>query len=464
VDPDRNYAGLRDVLNDLPDDGMLEIFLAHGMRVDAPPDYAAEIAGVAKRLALVSLEDPNNPPSPQPLVLTTPDLVMDGVHIFGEGSTDGRDCKTFQPRVTVERWKARSGNKHVTFYRFEYWQALAFIECRYIIVPDTRVIAGKTKFGKNTREAYCAGPPWNSPGYSQLSELPEWGNQMIKSEIMEWGLSDAMIATSKYRAVLRQAVREALEKTTAGAVAEARRSSMSLDAVSSGVGGSAQIPDNYPYRFVFITESLGSYVISDALDALTTPNPTPAFASGAELDGARVASQLQSARFAICGTTQVHMFANQLALLRLSELTLEPTRLTDNNAPTSSARDENTQQTPFGHPRAHFFRGCDDSNSTQSHSRNGVSFGARQVVAYHEPNDLLSYYTSDRPGLVSTQNSDTTNVVIPYMTVWIPLLAADPVTAHTGQPNVAAIMDLVACGRIIGQKPNCTVGGPVGND
>jgi len=451
VDPDRNYAGLRDVLNDLPDDGTLEIFLAHGMRVDAPPKYAAEIAGITQRLALVFLDDPKNPPPPQLLVSTPPNLVMDGVHIFGDGSTDGNDWKTFQPRVTIQHWKTKSGNRHVNFYLFEYWQALAFIKCRYVIAPDTRVIGSKTRFGRDTRAAFCADKPWNSPGYQQLSERPEWGNQMIKSEIMEWGLSDAVIATSQYRSVLRQAVREALENTTAGAVAEAHRFSLSLDSLSSGPGGSSQVTVNFPYRFAFITESLGSYVISDALNALATPTPTPAaVASKPELDADHLASQLQSAKFAICGATQVHMFANQLALLRLLELTIE-----DNNTASWPSPGKNMLEHFPSPSRAHFFRGCRDNNPTQSYSTNGVSFGARQVVAYHEPNDLLSYYTSDRPGVVPTKNSDTTNVVIRYAPVWIPLVAADPIAAHTGQPNVTMIMDLVSCGRSIGEKSKC---------
>jgi hypothetical protein len=448
IDPDRDFAGLRDILANLPDDGTLEVFLAHGMRVDAQQTYADVIGAITKRLNLFTTEDTQKLRQ-TPLVLEPPNVVLDGVHVFGQGSTDGSDWTQFQPRVTVEHWQTRVGHKHVNFYRFEYWQALAFIKCQFVIAPDTKVIGTTTQLGGKTRSEFCASQPWESPVYPRLSNLPQLGNQLLKSEILEWGLEDAVIATSQYRIVLRQAVREALQITARDAIAAAptRRTAAGID----GTGGSEAIPDNYRYRFAFITESLGSYVISDALNSFVTPAAIPpGSSSNSETKSSAYSEQMYAAKFAICGATQVHMLANQLALLRPSELSVLPNENTGaKTAPGNDAAQSSAQA------HAHFFRGCEEPGWTASHSQNGVAYGAWQVVAYHDPNDLLSYYTSDKPGTVGTANTETTNVVVPYAPVWIAFLFADPITAHTGQPKVPAIMDFMACGHSADKKPDC---------
>jgi hypothetical protein len=451
IDPDREFAGLRDILNDLPEGGTLEVFLAHGMRADGQQTYAALIGAITKRLDLFTTEDTAKL-KPILLVSAAPNVVLDGVHVFGQGSKDGSDWTQFQPRVTIEHWQTRVRQKHVNFYRFEYWEALAFIKCQFVVAPDTRLIGTGTQFGGTTRSKFCASLPWNAPGSKQLSNLPEFGNQSIKSEIMEWGLTDAVIATSQFRTVLRQAVREAMVLTARDAIAAAPRSL----ATPGGTPGGATptIPDDYRYRFAFITESLGSYVISDTLNSLAPPpSVTPASASASEAAASEYAEQMRAAKFAICGATQVHMLANQLALLRPSELAVSKAGTPENE---NSATDgNNAETTPSTTSHAHFFRGCEESAWKSSHPQNGVAYGAWQVVAYHDPNDLLSYYTSDRPGTVGAANAETTNVVVPFAPVWIPFVFANPITAHTGQAKAPAIMDLLTCGHRVGAEREC---------
>lgn len=440
VDPERPFAGLRDVLNDLPDDGTLEIFLAHGMRVDEPPQYTGEIEEISKRLNLARGPDKVKTDPTKPLVSNPPNISLDGVPVFGPDSKYGSDWATFQPRVTVKHTQTLDGKKHVNFYLFEYWQALAFIKCQFIIAPDTRVI------GITDRSKYCAKSPWSAPGADRLSIAPAFGNQLIKDEIMEWGLSDAVIAISQYRSVLHQAVREALILATD----DARAAAQSDANIRTGaiVNGAPAVPNNFRYRFAFITESLGSYVISDALSTFVTPNaPDPTLDPDATIRD----EQFRAVRLAVCGATQVHMLANQLALLRMSELSIATASVVSmTNAETATS----TLTLDSGR-HAHFFRGCTSDTPGTANIRNGVSFGARQVVAYHEPNDLLSYYTSDKPGFVGSDNKGTTNVVIQYAPTWIPFLFHDAITAHTGQPKVPAIMDMLSCGHREGVATGC---------
>jgi hypothetical protein len=439
VDPDRDFGGLRDLVNGVSEDGGVDIFLVHGMRVDAPDNYADVINAVRRRLDLVSAD--STVALPIGLVTTKPVIWIDGVNVFKD-----LDWKDFRPQVTIERYFTRAGHIRVNFYRFEYWEALAYIKCRFILTPDVRVV------GTSPRSDYCnrsyslsTGRPWSSSG--------KYVNRALKTEIMEWGLADAMIATSGYRAVLHQAVREML----AMAVREARSHAGLPD---SPTGRSAEeelqtIAERNKTRFAFISESLGSYVVHDAM-AVEVFHPIQAAQERAffEPDAATRDFEGRAPVLVVCGASQVHMFANQLALLRVSELQVE-----DAHGHVVGA--EPTETTPSEtdiakEQRSHFFRGCPAKSSSPSSGQPAAAgFGAQQVVAFHEPSDILTYYTSDQPGQVGTDNHNTTNVVIPYATQWIWGVLANPIQAHTGQPDQDRLMDLVVCGRGGGRTLPC---------
>lgn len=436
VDPDRGFSGLRDIVANVDDGGTVDIFLVHGMRVDAPDQYADVIAAVVKRLGLKEVgTDP-----PIKLVPVPPTVSLDGVTVFQRPE----DWDVVRPVLTIQRFQTKVGDRRVNFYRFEYWQALAMMKCRFIVAPDTRVL------GESNRSDYCRQAPWNAEGGSRLSSAPDYLNKELKTEIMEWGLADATIATSSYRTVLRQAVREMFahalneERTGAGLSSDAGMAATEEFELQR-VKASRRI------RFAFISESLGSYVIHDALEQSRVKTPS-AIAERAALQPDVRARRLEAMAptVVICGASQVHMFANQLALLRFSELQVRET-----DAVLSSAAGSSTGQSADNIPgRSHFFRGCPPSMNSAAAVSAGA-FSAQQVVAYHEPNDVLTYYTSDRPGDVGAANHNTTNVVVPYASQWVWFLVANPIEAHTGQPQQKAIMDMVVCGRSIGKKTSC---------
>jgi hypothetical protein len=435
VDPDRNFAGLGAIVNDLPDGGTLDVFLVHGMRADKPQTYADVIAAVAHRLQLEEIPDAESA-APVSLVNPAPDITLDGIPVFNAGN-----WQEYGPRVSIARYASRRGSKrvNVNFYRFEYWQALAYMKCAFVIAPDTRVV------GESPRSRFCSSPPYTDKLGSRLSTSPEYGNRWLKTEIMEWGLADATIATSAYRAILRQAVQEMLAMSLHEALA---RSHLDDPTDTDAQHELKRIEDSHMTRFAFISESLGSYVIHDALTASLLASSAAAPAPDAEKTTAP-SLQAVATVVVVCGASQVHMFANQLALLRLSELRVVRAR---GDAETASAQGGVVDDKVPG--RSHFFRGCPTPEGPKPTSAAG-QFGAEQVVAYHEPNDLLTYYTSDRPGLVGPDNKNTINVVVPYTTKWVYFLLADPSKAHTDQPQQPAIMDMVVCGRQTGSRPAC---------
>jgi len=442
--PDRSFAGLDAILKSLPDEGALDIFLVHGMRADAPQLYTAEIAAVSQRLHLKAPEG-NSATSATvvtatKLVSAIPTVTLDGVTVF-----DASNWGDYQPRYSVVRLVDATGRKHVNFYRFEYWQALAYMKCRYIIAPDTRVV------GETSRSKYCDDAPYADAAGSRLSSRPDVGNRLLKTEIMEWGLADATIATSAYRVVLRQAVREML----ADALSQARaRAGLPEDPADASADTElTRIAFSNRTRFAFISESLGSYVIHDSL-AQSLSGSTTAVSERRALAPDEHARRLEAIApiVVVCGASQVHMFANQLALLRFSELKVS----SPSEGPVTpgvAATGDGVEDGVAG--RSHFFRGCPAPAAASGAAANPGGFGAQEVIAYHEPNDLLSYYTSDRPGDVGSANRNTTNVVVPYTSQWIWFLLADPIKAHTDQPHQPTVMDMVVCGHSSDADPHC---------
>jgi hypothetical protein len=428
VDPEREFGGIRDVVNSVPDGGNVDIFLVHGMRADGPPpSYDVEVAKIQERLSMTA----DGEDEEMDLVLKAPTVTMDGVTVF-----DAHNWSSVRPHLRIQHFRTPVGDKKINFYRFEYWQPLAYLKCLYVVAPDTRVE------GTSSRATYC-NQHYKTTGGSRLSSSPEFGNRWIKVEIMEWGLADAVIATSSFRSVLRQAVREAM----AHALEQAQKG----EGVTGPHGSDlADLPgpqtEFQRTRFAFISESLGSYVVHDALlQSVSTTPAARAEREALEPDESVRNRQTVAPQIVVCGASQVHMFANQLALLRLSELNVAAAAASDTATPTIN---------PLEPGQSHFFRGCPRPSGTGISKPIGA-YGAQQVVAYHDPNDLLTYYTSDQPGEVGAMNMNTINVVSPFAKVWVPFVVADPIGAHTDQANQNAIMDMVVCGRKPGSSPAC---------
>jgi hypothetical protein len=414
--PDRHFSGLRDIVTALPPGGTLDLFLVHGMRADADQTYDDVISAINERLPI---EKDGDPEKKLLVTMDVPTVTLDGVPVF---SAD--NWPRFEPYVVVARYLTKDHQHHINFYKLNYWPAIALMKCLFIVSPDTLVV------GSSDRATYCAGEPWNATVNNRLSGAPEWGNQWLKTEIVEWGLADAVIATSDFRRILHRTVREALVMALNAARTREGIQEDSTDEV--GDKELEQFRQKDRTRFAFITQSLGSYVVHDALYATDDP---------ARSHGEAIAPYV-----VICGATQVHMFANQLALLRFSELHVADGK--------SSRRAEPEAAGGEKPGKSHFFRGC-QNQSGDSAAKRGTEFAAQQVVAYHDPNDLLTYYTSDRPGYIGDKNADTTNVVVPFAGTIVPFLLANPVQAHTAQPTSRVIVDSVVCGHEPGNWKPC---------
>jgi hypothetical protein len=122
------------------------------------------------------------------------------------------------------------------------------------------------------------------------------------------------------------------------------------------------------------------------------------------------------------------MFANQLRLLQFSELSIHD--VGGSIMPLAAVMDR-----------------CVEFVSTSGFAGDS-NRPPGDVIAYHEPNDLLTFLIEEKP--IAPSNSGGwryTNVVTSFAKIWIPKIIADPRSAHTGQSDSRDVMDLVAFGR-----------------
>jgi hypothetical protein len=220
----------------------------------------------------------------------------------------------------------------------------------------------------------------------------------------------------------------------------------SLQGALCGVTGGTWVKGNcvqhgadYRDPTVIITHSLGGYMIMDAIqDELR---------GRCEVNGDRVAATSTPAEKVLENTPVIYMMANQLALLDLSTLRRDP------NAP-RRARDI------AGEKITNDFAKCWAAARARSAAREGRTAPASQVVAFSDPNDILSWRLEPRN--LQFPRADwgkvaVTNVFMSNGEFSAPGLFSDPVNAHVGYFVNPTVMDMLICGMDNGTARPCPV-------
>ena len=241
-------------------------------------------------------------------------------------------------------------------------------------------------------------------------------NGLIKTQLLNEGLSDAVLFLGDFQPTMRAGVMAGLCAFLEGDLkgefcAAARRSTAPI---------------------AFISESLGSYMLLDAIEHLNnTPRAKAESAAGFDM----------LARLRV-----VYMFANQIPLLGLSELDRLKAIAVGRQTSKSLGARAPAAKTRLGK----FFELV-----RQARARAGVrARTARQpvaptppfqFVAFTDSNDLLSYAirASDVPS--SPDFAPPANVRSPNAVAWFDLFA-DPVAAHNNYSSNPQALELVVCG------------------
>jgi hypothetical protein len=220
-------------------------------------------------------------------------------------------------------------------------------------------------------------------------------NGRLKDVLLNDCLSDAVIYQGESRQAIRSAMVAAITKVVGDSEAKAR---------AAGVT---------PGPLMLVTESLGSKVTFDALAEMVEGSASPQSKSAGDSAVARLGL--------------VMMGANQLPILGLADQSVDVAGARI-SAAGSAPQDALTR----------LLRLADRPKLTQS------SFSKLSLVAFTDPNDLLSYRL--QASRYASPKVDVTDVLVSNDSTYFGFLER-PDTAHTGYRSNAAVASLIACGK-----------------
>lgn len=223
-------------------------------------------------------------------------------------------------------------------------------------------------------------------------------NREFKDTLMNDCLADAII----YQGKARDAIIEQLQKAMLTAAAPPGASSTSADVVIMAAA-SASAP------LVLITESLGSKMAFDAIYKLVTSRDKNESAAGIRT---------------FDRTTQVFMGANQMPILALADQRLDGSQSTLANSP-NYPKDALAELIAMKRLRT----------AT-------VTAPPPRVVAFTDPNDLLSYILAPAK---QVPNYDVVDVIVSNDNSYLGFLE-NPYAAHTSYLANIEVRRLIACG------------------
>ncbi|NHZ99210.1 hypothetical protein [Massilia sp. CCM 8734] len=256
--------------------------------------------------------------------------------------------------------------------------------------PLTRPLKTGLCYDQSNKSGVCSADPAAVPYPYERASL----NRALKDKLLDDCLADAVIYQGKARESINQRMQTAI-----------------LQAVGGGNGaalvpGGGEVPSE-PVPLVLITDSLGSKLTFDALFRLAS---TPQQAAALQV---------------FDRTPLIFMRANQLPLLRLAEMDLDgsmaPRGPGDFPADPIQALIERSRMQGIGKPT-----------------------GVPTVVAFTDPNDVLSY-TLVKSSFAARATYPIIDVVVSNAPTYLGLLEL-PDRAHTGYAGNPTVRRMIACG------------------
>jgi hypothetical protein len=208
-------------------------------------------------------------------------------------------------------------------------------------------------------------------------------NGFVKRALMDWGLSDAVIALGPIKRYLRATIDQAFSYAADRDKRHGR-----------------------PVKFVVVSESLGSFIVFDAY-----------------------AQRKKFVREVLDDAAYIYFFANQLALLelgRLSEASVQELPL--HAAPGA----------PPAAPQTLSLHGAltEWVSQGQRALAAGVHPAYKQIIAFSDPSDALTFRVPPIEGVRVVNVYDRNGIDILHF-------GADPVAAHTGHSSNPHVLDLM---------------------
>ncbi len=379
--------------------GRVHIIYVHGMRAEEPGASAAFRNKLTQSFGIQGkvIKEPRHRLNLQPW----PKGARVGDTPIWDTETDWFKGQPFIDRYTLKTLKH---DVTVTIDEVNWWPLVFPLKCRMLLKPEGR-IAGVDR--PHLKLCYDDVEPyhrWISPAdYAEaIAAKPALGgaafaNKYLKQQIMDWGMSDAVITTGPMRVYLNAAI----------------------DAAFAHASNTRGVTSEY----VLIAESLGGFIV---LDAYAEDKP--------------------AVRDVLNATHNLYFFANQFALLELSRITNLP--VVANNEPKEFVSSgalalRQTQSSPLTAL-------CEWAAALPAAEFLPPKSAVKQIIAFSDPSDALTFRVPE------FATAKVSNVYVRNAGSLLGLVA-DPIKAHSAQMQNAALWDAM----VRENSPPPPVAGPV---
>jgi hypothetical protein len=279
---------------------------------------------------------------------------------------------------TPEQWHAaapfvdhyvitRTKGKSIFVDELNWWPLTMALKCQYIL-KDEALLAG-------TKSSYlnlCTKSPERPGSFDWLSadtvhsleanrSRAAYLNRNVKIGLMDWGMSDALLAVGPMQDLLIESLRQLLVKSVVAGEPKA------LEELVSGDVGT---PDS---EYIVVSHSLGSFLVFSALNSQKHSSAKLARPDSTEAATPKPGVVAGAFTYVLRHTGQAYFFANQVPLLELAML----------RDPSQSA-----DLTNYAIDLAHW-----------GDVRTRAGGSKPQVVAWSDSSDLLSWYVPDIQGV-----------------------------------------------------------------
>jgi hypothetical protein len=306
----------------------------------------------------------------------------------------------------VDHWvisrKAKNGSaKSILVDELNWWPLVFPLKCRNILVNEAALAGTDGTFlddcAQQVPDPGTSGRfdsyPWISSTEAKNLESERsravFANRMVKVDLMDWGFSDAMMAVGPMRQLLIDSIRQLLLKS----VQASGEAPAVAGSFTSSAGRSAGT------EYIVISHSLGSFLVFSALN-LSGPDADASMARS-NLDPALAANTFD---YVMQHTSQVYFFANQVPLLELAMLGGGTSTSGGANhalaVPSQPGSPSGSSDPEPPNYVADLSKWTSERTAfIQSHPTVTATNAEKpQIVAWSDPNDLLSWHVPDLAG------------------------------------------------------------------
>jgi hypothetical protein len=279
-----------------------------------------------------------------------------------------------------------------------WWPLLLSLKCRRVMAPEAHLAGPDLALLELCSEQNAQAPDglgrfyaWITPeDAAQLEKLkPQavWLNRNLKDNLVDWGLTDVLLATGQLDGILRDGIRQLMAKSAAFDPNQAA-ATPNASGAEQHYNWKAQMQSGktLDQEFVGVTHSLGSYLFFNAL------NPDARSTQQSVEPAAMKADENSAMQYIFQRTSLVYFFANQIQLLEITNLESAP------QPSAAGSQDLGLDAPPAPTAPAENFRALvnrwkqiQTDFQAALHPGDAAARSKVQVVAWSDPSDVITF-------------------------------------------------------------------------